>query len=260
MSTTTGRRAGTRDEGVAPKRQSFALRKKGSVVEGGVAEETPSPGSRGIVLIGAEPRVDLLPPEVRASRKRDALARQLVAFLVIVIVVVIAGVAGATFFALQSQQALAAEQSKTQTLLAEQQHYSVVKDVQTQIGLTEAGQQIGASTEIDWNAFLNKVKATVPPNVTLTGVTLDSASPLATYQQSAVPLQAARVATVTLNVTSTSLPDLRLWLSALAKLPGVADTAPGEVTLAGTGEYNATATVHLNESAFDGRFNTQKGK
>ncbi len=258
MSTTTGRRVGTGEES-GPKRQGFALRKSGKATEGNATQEIPT-HTRAIVLIGAEPRVDLLPPEVRASRKRDALARKLVVFLVVVVVVVIAAVAGATFFALQSQQSLAAEQAKTQSLLVQQQKYGVVKDLQTQIQLTQAGQQIGASTEIDWNAFLNKVKATIPANVALTGVTLDAATPLVAYQQSTVPLQASRVATVTLNVTSKSLPDLPLWLSALATLPGVADTAPGAVTLASAGEYNATATIHLNESAFDGRFNTQKGK
>lgn len=260
MSTTTGRRVGTGDESAAPKRQGFALRKSGKGTGGEDLQEVPNTGARAIVLIGAEPRVDLLPPEVRASRKRDALARKLVVFLVVVVVVAIAAVAGATFLALQSQQALAAEQAKTQSLLVQQQKYAAVKDLQTQIQLTQAGQQIGASTEIDWNAFLSKVKATIPANVTLTGVTIDGATPLAAYAQSAIPLQAQRVATVTLTVTSKSLPDLPLWLSALAKLPGVADTAPGGVTLANAGEYNATATVHLNESAFDGRFSTQKGK
>ncbi|WP_426516256.1 hypothetical protein ACPPVQ_16730 [Diaminobutyricibacter sp. McL0618] len=260
MSTTTGRRAGTSDENNASKRRGLSLRKGSRAEDGGVDEAPSITAAHAVVLIGAEPRVDLLPPEVRASRKRDALARQLVVWLVIVIVIVVAAIAGSAFFALKSQEALTAEQAKTQSLLLQEQKYSVVNEVQSQIQLTQAGQQIGASTEIDWNTFLNKAKGTIPANVTLTAVTVDSASPLTAYPQSAVPLQASRVATVTLTVTSKSLPDLPLWLSALATLPGVADTAPGGITLASAGEYNATATIHLNESAFDGRFDTQKGK
>jgi hypothetical protein len=210
--------------------------------------------------VGIEPRVDLLPPEVRASRKRDALVRRLVVTLVIVIVIVVAAIGGSAFLAIHSQQALASEQARTLQLAQQQQKYGVVKQVQSQILLTQAGQQVGASTEIDYNAFLAKVKTTIPAGVTLTAITIDSASPLSQYQQSSIPLQGTRVATVTLSVTSPSLPDLPLWLRALAKLPGVADTAPGTVTLADGKSYTATATIHLNESAFDNRFSAKEGK
>jgi Tfp pilus assembly protein PilN len=249
MTTITGRRGAVDEDGAERKRQKGAGSRK---------DVDASP--RGAIVVGVEPRVDLLPPEVRASRKRDALVRRLVVTLVIVIALMIAAVGGSAFFAIQSQQALAAEQAKTLELAQQQQKYGVVKQVQSQIGLTEAAQQVGASTEIDWNQFLAKAKATLPQGVTLTGISIDSASPLAPYQQSTIPLQGTRVAAVTLDVTSATLPDLPTWLRALAKLPGVADTAPGAVTLSEGGAYTATATIHLNESAYDNRFNTKEGK
>ncbi len=255
MTTITGRRGAVDEEGV--ERKGRSMRPKGGASrKASDGEATP----RGPLLVGIEPRVDLLPPEVRASRKRDALVRRLLVTLVVVIVLIIAAIGGSALLALQSQQALAAAQARTLELAQQQQKYSVVKQVQSQIQLTQAAQQVGASTEIDWNLFLAKAKATLPAGVTLTGISIDSASPLAPYQQSTVPLQGTRVAAVTLNVTSATLPDLPLWLRALAKLPGVADTAPGTVTLSEGGTYTATATIHLNESAYDNRFNTKEGK
>ncbi|NEN04498.1 hypothetical protein G3T36_01300 [Diaminobutyricibacter tongyongensis] len=255
MTTITGRRGAVDEEGA--ERKGRSLRPKGAASrKGSDVDATPM----GPLIVGIEPRVDLLPPEVRASRKRDALVRRLLVILVVVIVLILAAIGGSSLLAIQSQQALAAEQARTLELAQQQQKYGVVKQVQSQIQLTQAAEQVGASTEIDWNLFLAKAKATLPPGVTLTAISIDSASPLAPYQQSTVPLQGTRVAAVTLNVTSATLPDLPLWLRALAKLPGVADTAPGTVTLSEGGKYTATATIHLNESAFDNRFNTKEGK
>lgn len=206
-----------------------------------------------------EPRVDLLPPEVKVSRRNEAIARRLVLALVIVILVVAGGIGGSTYLAIQANSALTDAQNTTTSLAQQQLKYAGVRTVQSQIALTKAGQEVGASTEIDWSDFLTKAReATSGAGLTMTGVILDSSSPLAAYQQSTVPLQGQRVATVTLDAKGASLDQVSAWLSGLAKLPAVADVSPGTVTLAQSG-YTASATIHLNESAYDGRF-ASKGK
>src|SRR4051794_25699831 len=64
--------------------------------------------------IREEPRVDLLPLEVKASRRYDAVARRLVLALGIVIVVVAAGIVACTVVAAQANASLSAAQAETQ--------------------------------------------------------------------------------------------------------------------------------------------------
>ncbi|WP_431245477.1 hypothetical protein [Leifsonia xyli] len=195
---------------------------------------------------------------MKASRRKDAIGRRLLFVLVVVIALVVTAIGGSTVMAMQANSTLSAAQAETAALTQQQQQYATVRGVQSQIALTKAGQEVGASTEIDWQTFLNKVRAVTGSELAITGITLDSASPLAAYQQSTVPLQGTRVATVTIQVKAPNLDVVSAWLSQLSGLPAVADVSPGAITLDGSG-YTASAIMHLNESAFDGRF-AQKGK
>lgn len=211
-------------------------------------------GPRALV-VGGEPRVDLLPPEVRANRTAKRTRRRLGYALIGVIVVTIAAIGGATAISVNSQVQLGDAQLQTSSLLAQQQKYSSVLVAQNQVQLTQAAQQVGASTEIDWKAYLDKVQATLPANVTISTVTIDSSSPLALYAQSAAPLQGSRVATISFAAQSPTLPEVPAWLDALATLPAFADAVPGSVTLdAATNVYTANITMHVNSAAFDNRF------
>jgi hypothetical protein len=212
------------------------------------------------LIVGGEPRVDLLPPEVRADR-RSKHTRSMLGFAVIgLIVVVVAATGGTSLLALDAQVQLAAEQAQTNTLLVQQGKYISVRKVQDQVKLVEAAQQVGASTEIDWKAYLNSVQGTLPANVTITTVMVDSASPLAIFAQPTAPLQGARVATLTFTGSSPTLPQVPVWLDGLATLKGFADAVPGSVVLdTATSKYTVNITMHINEAAFDKRFAT-KGK
>lgn len=228
--------------------------KAGKTTSGQGAPSTGRTGAASAVL----PRVDLLPSEVKASRRTDAVGRRLLVVLVIVIALVATAIGGSSVMAMQAGSTLSAAQAETVALTQQQQRYAEVRAVQSQIALTQAGQEVGASTEIDWQAFLNKVQAVTGNGLAITGITLDSASPLTAYQQSTVPLQGTRVATVTIQVKAPNLDVVSAWLSQLSGLPAVADVSPGTITLDGSG-YAASAIMHVNQSAFDGRF-AQKGK
>jgi hypothetical protein len=211
-------------------------------------------------MIGGEPRVDLLPPEVRAARQGKRMRSSLVFGVIGLAVIVVLATGGTSLLALDAQVQLAAEQGRTGVLLAQQGKFLDVRKVQDQVKLVQAAQQVGVSTEIDWKAYLNSVQATLPANVTIDTVTVDSASPLAIYAQPTAPLQGARVATLTFSAKSPALPQVPVWLDALATLPGFADAVPGTVTLDPTlGVYTVNITMHINEAAFDKRFAT-KGK
>ncbi|HWU47608.1 MAG TPA: hypothetical protein VN133_12695 [Humibacter sp.] len=219
----------------------------------------PRPKSDAFVL-GREPRVDLMPQSIRLQRKRSKTARRLGFALVGVVVLTVAGVVGSTYVSITAQLNLALEQANTQSILQQQAKYLPVRKIQDQVGMVQAAQQVGASTEIDWKAYLTKVQNTLPAGVQMTTVKIDSASPLAAYTQATAPLQGSRVATLSFAATTKTLPQVPAWLNALATLPGYADGAPGTVTRNDDGSYVANVTLHINEAAFDNRFQPKKGK
>lgn len=208
------------------------------------------------LTIGGESRVDLLPPELRIKRKAAVVRRRL-GFLVFLVAVL---VSGGTFLvraeAIQAKVNLSIEQANTQSLLLQQRKYGQVQQIQKQVDIVQAAQQVGTSTEINWKNYLISVQATLPPNVTLDSVNIDSATPFASYAQASAPLQGERIATLSFTAISSTLPQVPQWLIALATLPGYADANPGSVTRTATGSYSVNITMHINQAAFTNRFAT----
>lgn len=208
---------------------------------------------RHIIAIGGQPRVDLLPLEVRAERKAAIQVRR--AWLGVAAVVVLVGIGGgaATLYSQGAEASLTAAQAQTASLSAKAAQYSKVKTVQGQVDLMDAAREVGGSTDIDWPTYLSKVALTVPTGATLSDLTVDSASSVVAYAQASTPLEGQRIATLTLTATSSSLPDVPTWLDNFTKLPGYVDATAGTVALS-DGVYTATTTLHINEKAFSNAY------
>ena len=209
------------------------------------------------LVVGGEPTVDLLPPEVKKERAATAVRRTLGLAVVGVVALVVLGTAASFATALQAQTQLTSEQALTPALLEKQYEFIEVRTVQREVDLIEAAQQVGASTEIDWKEYLQGVQAILPASVNINSIAVDSATPLTRYVQPTAPLQGPRVATVTFTATSSTLPDVPTWLDSLATLPGFADALPGSVTRDDAGVYTAEVTMHVNDAAFAHRFVTE---
>ncbi|BDZ49064.1 hypothetical protein GCM10025867_13050 [Frondihabitans sucicola] len=220
--------------------------------------QRPSKATRqnSAMVIGGLPRVDLLPREVRAERRAAAVVRRTWLGVAGVAALVLLASASASLLSAQAKSDLSSAQSATVTLNAQQQKYAKVRTVQNQVNLAKAAQSVGGATEIDWTTYLAKVQASLPDDVSMTSVSLDSASPLTSYAQSATPGQGTRIATVTFIATSASLPSVPEWLDDLTKLPGYVDATPGSVSFA-AGQYTANITMHINQAAYSGRFTTK---
>lgn len=207
-----------------------------------------------VLVLGAEPRVQLLPPEVEAGRRGKAMRRRLGAGILGVVVLALLGIVGSSWMAMQSKDGLASAQARAIELLAEQSKYVDVRNVQNEVDLVISARQLGASTEIDWKDYLGKIGEILPADVTIDAVGVQSASPLTAYAQATVPLQGARVATLTIDLTSTNLPEVPVWLTGLKELPGYADGTPGTITQTDLGTYQVNLVLHINEGAFSQRF------
>jgi hypothetical protein len=213
---------------------------------------------RGASALGGEPRVSLLPAEVNDFHKARATRRRLGFAVVGVLLIVAAGVAGAFMLSTAAQTQLDAARLTSSDLAAQEAQFSDLRKVQAGIALVEAGQQVGASTEIDWKTYLQDLQATLPAGVAINGVTVESASPFVDFAQSSVPLQGARVATLSFAAMSPTLPSIPDWLDGLATLQGFADAVPGSVQVQTDGTYLVNITMHINADAFSLRFAEKK--
>jgi hypothetical protein len=206
------------------------------------------------LILGGEPRVNLLPPEVAEQARDRMLRRKLLLAAAATVVLVLLGIGGAGLHATNSTSRLADAQAETAALLAEQGQYVAVRQVQAQVDTAHAARAVGGWADIDWKAYLQGVRAALPADVGIDAVTVDSTSPLTAYAQPTVPLQNARVATLTVTLTSPGLPAVPQWLEQLQALPGMADAAAGSITAVENGGYTVLVTMHINADAFSGRF------
>ncbi len=204
--------------------------------------------------LGGEPRVSLLPTEVNDVAKARAARRRLGIGVVFVLLVVLAGVGGAYYLSMNAATELANARSNQAALLAQETQFADLKAAKSGIATIQAGQYVGASTEIDLKAYLESLQATLPAGVLITSVAVDTASPFADYAQSTVPLEGSRVATLMFTATSPGLPSIPSWLDGLGTLKGFADAVPGSVNVQTDGTYVVNITMHINSDAFALRF------
>ena len=212
------------------------------------------------LVIGGNPQVNLFPKEVQLQRNSKVIRPRLVIAVISLILLVFLGSGLARIQGKSIERKLMNAQSTSRNLLAAQAHYVEVRIIQNEVGTILAAQQVGTATEIDWKKYLNSVQETLPERVTLESVTIDSATPFSIYTQATVPLQGARIATLSFTANSPSLPKVPAWLDALTALPGYADASPGMVVRNDSGTYSVSITMHINQSAFTHRFFNKVGK
>jgi hypothetical protein len=212
-------------------------------------------GAGQTLLVGGVPRADLLPTEVLVDRRQRAVVRRVWLGVVLLAAATAGVVLLASASAMQQDAHLADVRRETDSLLLQQQQYREVRNVESQSDLLRAAQSVGGSTEIDWQPTLQGVQDSLPTGVTITGVQIDSATPLEAYAQATGPLQGQRVATLTVDAASPTLPSVPSWLDAVRSLPGYVDANANSVTLdTSTGIYTVDMTIHLDKAVFDGKY------
>jgi Tfp pilus assembly protein PilN len=239
---------------------SHALVVQSSTDRGEARRTSRATAVKGRGALGGEPRVSLLPAEVNDVAKARAARRRLGVGVVFVLLFVLAGVGGAYYLSMIAESELASARSSQASLLAQEAQFSDLKAAKTGIATIEAGQYVGASTEIDWTSYLESLQATLPAGVVITSVAIDSASPFMDYAQSSSPLEGSRVATLLFTATSPGLPSIPSWLDGLSTLKGFADAVPGSVNVGNDGTYVVNITMHINSDAFAHRFPGEDSK
>ncbi|CAN5561701.1 hypothetical protein BH10ACT7_BH10ACT7_13910 [soil metagenome] len=199
------------------------------------------------LTIGGEPRVDLLPPEMRRARKDAAIRAGMLVLLGALVIAVVAGTFGTSLLAAAAEAELAAEQEKTTELFAQQQEFIEVRQNAQQIAQIEAAVRVGTSTLVDWETLLASLTAAFPEGTAVRSFTLQSATPLVGQPQATTPLAQAGIATVAFEVYTPTLLESEVWIRSLVPIEGVADVDADSVRSA-EGGYLTRLTVWVDET------------
>jgi len=208
------------------------------------------------VSFATVPRANLLPPEIGEREKARGVRRGLRAIVFLAVLVVAAASAGAWFLAFTAQNSLEAAHQETDALLLQKSQFADVQLTQQAIALGQSAVVVGGSTDIDWKSYFRELESQLPAGVQIEGIAVDSATPIAAYTQSETPLEGARIATLTFTAVSQGLPTIPDWLDRLSLMSGFVDATPNSVTLDGE-TYKVSITMHINASAYSGRFDPQ---
>ncbi|WP_372595323.1 fimbrial assembly protein [Actinotalea sp.] len=215
---------------------------------------------KGSVPVSPWPQVNLLPPEVRASRAVRVVKRWL-AVVVVIAIVIAAGVVAASVLAQRgADQELADAQVRTEQLNAEKEKYAEVPIVLAAIDDTTRARVLGTSTEVLWTPYLRAVAATTPEGVSIDTFSVSAPWPRPDLSMAQNPLAADSVGTISFTARSLTVPDSAAWLDGLVTVPGFSDpwlsgATWTEPTPEGMpGYYAVTGTVEVTEGAWAQRF------
>lgn len=205
------------------------------------------------LIVGGEPRVELMPPVV-AQRQREAAVRRL---MVVVLVATILAVTGGFVVALlqnvTAQVALATAHARTEELLAEEQTYAEGAVVSGLLTKVQGARTLVSADEVLWARVYADIRASLPADVLLEELTLKSDVPWLDPAVPEGPLQATGVARVRVVLITPTFPDTAAVLRALEKSNGFAYDATFE-SITGFGPYLSTVTYSLGIDALGNRF------
>lgn len=204
------------------------------------------------VAIGAEPRADLLPPEVKQSRRGRVLRRRLAGAMVGVVVLVLAAMAVVTLELVNSTSDLELAHARAKILVGDENQYYELRNVEGAIADVTAARLNATADEIQWQSYLAQVYAALPAGVTVGTVSVGSGAADVSADSASAPTAAA--ATIEMSLESTNLLQIPDVLVALRSLPGYLDAVPGALARTETGGYQTTLVLHLDEAAFSNRF------
>lgn len=212
----------------------------------------PTPG----LLLGAEPRANLLPPEVQERAKARLVRTYLVFLVVLVLLVTIGGYAFASIRVLTAQSTLAAAQTRTAQLIEEKATYGDTIRVVSDLALADGTRLDAVSTEVLWAEVLDTIGAVLPVgSYAVAQFELSSPSPWEAPLATTGPLREPRVATIRLQIVTAGIPDVTAMYRSIETVEGLVDTSI-DVTENPEGKqgYYTTITINLDAESLSGRF------
>lgn len=213
--------------------------------------------SSSVLVVGGMPRVDLMPPaELERRYRRGLLRRWGIGLLAaaLVTVLVISGAMTLRFFA---EARLAAERTRTDTLITEIASLSEVGDTVRMLGDLEAFRADAMLPDFEWTALTDAVQSTLPAGVRVIG--FDITTGLGPDAEDAEDAASAPGATVLLTLESPEPFDIVPLVRDMRSLPEVLDADAEELRSdEGKNRHVYELSIMTNQEAYSGRFVTEE--
>jgi len=206
-------------------------------------------------VLSAAPRADLLPPEIGQRHAAQRARRWMRAAIVLVLVLTVAGIGGAWAWSMLAQSSLVSAQAESAQLTSELHKYDAVKQLKGDIEYGTAAQQVGGSTDIDWQKYLQDLQGALPSDVVITALSADTAGIDAPFAQiDGSGAASSVVGTISFTAQTATLPSVPDWVDALEKVPGYVDATPGSIQYDPSEGYKVQVVMHIDKGAYSGRF------
>jgi hypothetical protein len=205
---------------------------------------------------------NLLPPEVLQARRVRTIRKIVLALLCFLLILAAAGYAYAFMQSRSAGQGLAAEQSRTSQLIAEQHKYSGVTQIQGTVDKVQSQLSTLLAGDVDVSGVLGQVLAKVPAGSVISQVTVTLAVPsqgAAASQSGTTSLDTSghlHIGTITLTGQMPQLTDVSTFVDGLSGITGVVEPFPttNATTDKGAGfNVQVTLTDQLLSHRFDAK-------
>jgi hypothetical protein len=202
-----------------------------------------------VLVYGAIPRAQLMPPEVAQRKHERNRRRGLITLVMVVLLAVVGGIIGSFLFAAQAEQSLAAERAVTQDLLNQQLEFSELLEIQARLSGIETQRTLLDSVEVPWRSAMSSYLTVLAADGVIDGVTLLSNDPYGEPLVLAGPLRSPRSATAQVTVLTAGLPNAAAWLRAFETFPAFADASFDTSLLEQEEGYLTIITLNLSSEA-----------
>jgi len=203
---------------------------------------------------------DLLPVEITAARRTRTVRRTVVASLT-AFAVVLAGWYGLAFQQTQTaSNDLDQAQDRVQALNSKQHGYTELVKVQKDAKTINDQLSSLMAKDLQWSRLLQSLQTAAPAGITITGVTAALTTDATAGAPSAKsPVESTDViGTLTLGGVGTSKTAIAAYVDALARVTGVANALPGDVTQQSSG-LQFSVHMDITKAALGGRFTKVTG-
>lgn len=206
------------------------------------ARQAGHPGRPLVPGAPSVPQVNLLPPEIRASRSLATLKRVLALVLVAVLALGVAGYFWAGLQVQAAEEALAEQEQESTRLLNAQREFAEVPQVLGQLERATQARLLGTSTEVMWAPFLRSLMATAPRGVAFEKIEFFGSTPTAQLTAPSNPLllEDQYLGTLAWVGRSATVVDSAAWIEGLESIEGFTDAF---VTSVEIGERDVNGTM-----------------
>lgn len=208
-----------------------------------------------VVVLAGVPRVDLLPAAVAAGDRFRRLQLGLAAGLALVLV----GAGAATVLAASqvsaAEEELAAHQSRTAQLQAEQAQYAEVPLLRAQAEVLAQTRSTALAQDVLWYRYSAHLANRLPADLRLTSLTMQlTDAAVAPVADAAAPAAVPSVGGLVLALEGGRVPDSADLLDVLAATPGLIGPWADSTTVDPDGGTTVQAHADLSSAALSGRY------